>query len=24
LIYTGLKICNSSNKTCQITISYLQ
>jgi hypothetical protein len=24
LIYTDLKICNSSNKTCQITTSYLQ
>jgi hypothetical protein len=24
LIYTGLKICNSSNKTCQITTRYLQ
>jgi hypothetical protein len=24
LIYTGLKICNNSNKTCQITIRYLQ
>jgi hypothetical protein len=24
LFYTGLKICNSSNKTCQITTRYLQ
>jgi hypothetical protein len=24
LVYPGLKICNSPNKTCQITIRYLQ
>jgi hypothetical protein len=24
LIYTGLKICNSSKKTCQIPTRYLQ
>jgi hypothetical protein len=24
LVYPGLKICNSPNKMCQITIRYLQ
>jgi hypothetical protein len=24
LVYPGLEICNSSNKTCQITTRYLQ